>query len=117
MAFETYAREPVDGFVARLDSLAVQLRLAPFDGGEHRVRSRLENHPGDGLALAHHADANGKKQHVVGKIVRSVYRVDDPPDLLAAPRGLLEHLAALAFLGDETVIGIVLFDPVHDDFL
>jgi hypothetical protein len=50
------------------------------------------------------------------KIVRSVYRVNGPPEQFVASWGLLEYLALVTFLGDKAVVGICLFDSV-DDYL
>jgi hypothetical protein len=52
----------------------------------------------------------------VSKIIRSIYRVDDPPEIFRCSRRLFEYFAIAAFLSDKAVVGVSLFDSV-DDYL
>ena len=64
-----------------------------------------------------YTNKDGKEEHPVCKIIRSVYWVDNPPDRLGSPRRLLEYLAFITFLSDKAMVRIGLFNSIHDYLL
>jgi hypothetical protein len=50
----------------------------------------------------------------MGKIICSVNRIDNPPDIFAAARCLFENSTILPFLGNEAMVRIVLFYSIDN---
>ena len=106
MAVEGDAGEYVHWVLTGGDSSAVKLCFTSLKGCIHSVARRVENYSNNRFIFIHGSNGYAEHRHFVGKIVRPVDWVNNPPYFFITTWLLFEELAGTAFLTDKTVVRI-----------